>query len=241
MILPTGSVRYGLEDVKRGTGNETGIDPDLPPEQNPAGKNEDTTMAKKTAPAKEVETKDTEAQDQCSVDREKARAMFLALGIKTASKWDDGRLLGKLKALDSEDEGADPGKYAKLYARVIKANKDGREIVLTGDAEPAKAQAEKNGKASEKKGKTVGKGKGKKGGGGAAKGPGVIAKIAEILQAATAKKPITKEQIVAKLVKAFPDREESSMKGTVAVQVPSRIANERGIKVKKNDKGYYAG
>ena len=71
------------------------------------------------------------------------------------------------------------------------------------------------------------------------KGPGVIASVLEFLSAASKKKPISKKQIVAKLAKRFPDREAESMAKTVNVQVGSRIAKEKNVKVVKNDDGGY--
>lgn len=67
------------------------------------------------------------------------------------------------------------------------------------------------------------------------KGPGVIATIVEVLKKG---KPVTKEAILAILVKRFPDRSAESMGKTINVQVPNRIAKEQKIKVEKTDKGY---
>ena len=72
-----------------------------------------------------------------------------------------------------------------------------------------------------------------------AKGPGVIASIVEYLQAATATKPITKEKICARLAKRFPERSPEAMLKTIHCQVPTRIVNEKKLKVKKNENGYY--
>ena len=69
----------------------------------------------------------------------------------------------------------------------------------------------------------------------APKGPGVISTILEVLQKG---KPVTKEAILAVLVKRFPDRSQESMGKTVNVQVPNRIAKEHKVKVEKTDKGY---
>lgn len=71
------------------------------------------------------------------------------------------------------------------------------------------------------------------------KKPGVIATIFEIVQTATAKKPLSRDDIFAKLVDAFPDRDADALKSTVQTQVPSRIAKERGVTIEKNEKGYW--
>ncbi len=70
------------------------------------------------------------------------------------------------------------------------------------------------------------------------KGPGVIASIITILQKAP-KKGVSYDDIHAKLVKIFPDRDEKSLMNTIRVQVPSRINKERDFTVEKNAKGFF--
>lgn len=91
------------------------------------------------------------------------------------------------------------------------------------------AKSKKKGSAKVKDDKSKGKKKKK----------GVIAKIEELVSAATEKNQITKQEIVQKLIEEFPDRPGDSLKGTVNVQVPGRISRERGINVIKGQKGYY--
>jgi len=66
------------------------------------------------------------------------------------------------------------------------------------------------------------------------KKPGIIATIIK----AITKKHRTKKQILAKLEKAFPDRDASKMIKTVNVQVPSRLRKDKGLEIEKTDKGY---
>ena len=69
---------------------------------------------------------------------------------------------------------------------------------------------------------------------------GVISAILTILGKATAKKPITKEQIVDKLVIMFPERERNAMRSTVNTQVPTRInATHEDVTIMRNEEGYY--
>lgn len=70
-----------------------------------------------------------------------------------------------------------------------------------------------------------------------AKGPGVIASIVEFIE--NSKKGITKDQIVDKLAKRFPDRKPESMKNTVNVQVPNKLKTDKDITVVRDDKGRY--
>lgn len=60
----------------------------------------------------------------------------------------------------------------------------------------------------------------------APKGPGVIATIATAIEEA-GENGISKEEILEKLVAAFPDREADRMKKTINVQVPTRISKEK--------------
>ncbi|QEG39389.1 hypothetical protein [Roseimaritima ulvae] len=74
------------------------------------------------------------------------------------------------------------------------------------------------------------------------KAPGVIASIIEVLTKATKTKPVTKEQLLAQLVKRFPERTPEAMTRTINCQVPSRLLSDKGIKVQSTDKapkGYW--
>ncbi len=71
------------------------------------------------------------------------------------------------------------------------------------------------------------------------KAPGVISTILDLVK----KGPITKEQILAKLVKAFPDREGDRMKKTVAVQLggdPCRMEREKDVKFTRGEGGTFS-
>ncbi len=71
-------------------------------------------------------------------------------------------------------------------------------------------------------------------------GPRVIASIVEIVQAKAVRKTgVTKEEILAELVKRFPDREEKAMKSTIGVQVPGRLIREKGLKLTTLESGAY--
>jgi len=66
---------------------------------------------------------------------------------------------------------------------------------------------------------------------------GVIGHIAECI-AASGKKGITKAEILESLEKAFPDRDPSSMKGTINAQVPGRLSKEK-FPIGKTEDGRY--
>ena len=65
--------------------------------------------------------------------------------------------------------------------------------------------------------------------------PGIIATIAQLIKD-SGKAGISKEDILKELVEQFPDREETSMKNTVNVQIPARIQKERFL-LKKLENG----
>jgi len=55
---------------------------------------------------------------------------------------------------------------------------------------------------------------------------GVIKSIIELIEK-SGQKGISKEEILEELIKRFPDRQPTSMKNTINVQVPTRISKER--------------
>lgn len=65
--------------------------------------------------------------------------------------------------------------------------------------------------------------------------PGVIASILAMLKSG----PHSKDEILDKLKVQFPDRNEKSMKSTINVQIPSRMAKEKNVTINKNDSGQY--
>lgn len=73
--------------------------------------------------------------------------------------------------------------------------------------------------------------------------PGVIAVMIEHLSRASEQAPVTKDAILADLVKRFPERKEVKMKSTLMMQVPSGLRTEKRIVVRKSEDkskpGYY--
>jgi len=79
------------------------------------------------------------------------------------------------------------------------------------------------------------------------KRPGVLSAIKNLLWAASAENPITKEEIVNALHELFPEREPAKMKVTVSMQVPSGLRLETKGRVSpittvnaKGERAYYA-
>ncbi len=67
--------------------------------------------------------------------------------------------------------------------------------------------------------------------------PGVITEIENILKKAGEQgRMVTTEQILQKLVKKFPDRDEQGMEVTVRAQL-SRLPRERGLEITKERDG----
>ena len=70
------------------------------------------------------------------------------------------------------------------------------------------------------------------------KAPGVLDSIAEFLLSATKAKPITRPQVLAKLVKRFPERGADALAVTLGCQLGKR-SEQRGIKLHRTDEGGY--
>jgi hypothetical protein len=100
------------------------------------------------------------------------------------------------------------------------------------DEEEEKPKSKKKVAKGGKKGQAIKKAESKN-------GKGVIGTIVECLQNASKDKPVTKEQILKKLVKEFPDREEKGMKATINIQVPSRLNSEKDMGIVRHDDGGY--
>ncbi len=79
----------------------------------------------------------------------------------------------------------------------------------------------------------------KKGASNFGKGEGICAAVVDLLTKATAKKPITKQTIVAKMVERFPDRDPVALQRTVYGQVNYNLP-KKGVEVKGEHKtGYW--
>lgn len=220
-----------------------------------------TSRNNATFPSSVTNTK----EQAMKLSRSDAVALMEALDYKTAARWSVKKLADKITGLpdilDEETEVEDK-KLAKLLKKVLNAVENEDEIVVLEDEaeeeeteeeapKPKKKSAKKavkrgSKKASEDeaedeaeeeesvpvKSKPAKKGPGKR-------GVGVIATIIAELRKANAKKPTTKEKILAVLVKKFPDRDPKAMKSTISSQVPSGLRTEKGLVVQSNDKGVW--
>lgn len=74
----------------------------------------------------------------------------------------------------------------------------------------------------------------------ATKQHGVIESMVDFLVRASEAKPLSKDKLLAKLIRRFPDRSADSMRNTINAQLPGRIAKGWDIKVERNEKGYWA-
>lgn len=176
------------------------------------------------------------------VTKSAAVALFEALGVKTAGKWNNARLAGKISKLNEmETEGAElDGEKGELLTGILSSLENEEEVELIDDGEAAEKPKKKGKKADaddDDDAVPVKKKAPKKAGG--KKGPGVISSIAEFLNKTSAKKPLSKDEIVEKLVERFPDRSAESMASTVTIQLGGRLKKEKGLNINKNDKGYF--
>lgn len=185
-----------------------------------------------------------------TVTRNRAIKIFEALGFKTVGKWDVARLQKKLIKLGTLIEGAKlDRKTQKRVNEILRAQSKGRKVVVIDpDDAAADKQRENAVKSAGKRAATKSKEKketskrksdkaaGKKPKRKEPKKPGVIATILEIIQNG----PVSKKQILAKLKSRFPDRPVDGMEKTINAQLPNRMAKEKGIKIKVDDKGRFS-
>lgn len=186
-------------------------------------------------PADEAKAADGELglEDLISLAKQMNDIMALAPAIEVA----DESTFDELKAVILEN--CYDGKDCQIYATdefsaenwvtlkslgIVPVTEDG----VPAEEAPAKKGKDKVGKEKAAKEKAE---KNEK----EVKGPGVIKTIVSIIKDHG---PITKEQILEKLVKAFPERDAEAMKKTINVQVPNRINKEQDFKIENTDKGW---
>lgn len=145
---------------------------------------------------------------------------------------------------DADDEDQDESEDGEEGDEPEDDDTEGEDEDVDDEEVPAKkpAKTKKAASKGDKSGSGEKKGSGKpanfakKGGDGK---PGVIASIVEFLDKATAERPITKRQILAKLVARFPENDESGMMKTINAQVPRRLQVQKGLNVVKTEKGFF--
>lgn len=186
----------------------------------------------------EVAVEDDDAEEAPAAKKGKKEAAKPAKGKKSKAKEEEP---------EDEDEEADDESEDDEEASDEEESEDEEteEEEESDEEEEEDDEDEKPAKKSKAKGKKAAKGdKTKKDGtnfkrAGGPDGVGVIGSILEFMTEASKDKPIDKKGLLAKLVKRFPDRDESSMKATINAQVPNRIAKEKKVTVKTNDEGGY--
>lgn len=68
---------------------------------------------------------------------------------------------------------------------------------------------------------------------------GVISTIIECLSKATKTRPLSREDLLEKLTKQFPDRSADGMKKTISQQVPKRLKSDKNIDVEQTSNGKF--
>ena len=197
-------------------------------------------------PADEIKAADGELtlEDLISLAKQMNDIMALAPAIEVA----DESTFDELKAVILEN--CYDGKDCQIYATdefsaenwitlkslgIVPVTEDGAPV-----EEPVAKKKEKAGKEKTSKTEKSGKEKAEKKEKSAkekkeVKGPGVIKTIVSTIKDHG---PITKEQILEKLVKSFPERDAEAMKKTINVQVPNRINKEQNFQIENTDKGW---
>ncbi len=167
--------------------------------------------------------------------------------IAVPEDWDalmemDGEQLEALEVqeemdVDSDDFDLDDKKSLKKYRKAmakelgIKKSKKSKKDKGSKKSKKSKSKKDKgtDDKKKKKKGKAVVTAKGKK------TGLGVIAFICQTIKDDG---PITKKEILKKMKKEFPDRNEKSMMSTINVQVPGKINREKDFNVEETEDGW---
>lgn len=188
------------------------------------------------------------------VEKLKAIALFEALGYKTASSWGVTKLTSKIKKLPetAADTKIKKTKMNNLLKKILTKLENGDNVIVfdpeTVKEDKARAKAVKDAEERQKTKKDEKKDKEKKKAKRAAKKaakekkkkepkkPGVIATIFTLIKT---EGPISKEDILKKLGKAFPERETDSMMKTINVQVPGRMSKEKGVNIVKTKDGKF--
>ena len=177
---------------------------------------------------------------QVKINKADAVEMFTAIGFTTANKWTTKRLQSKANRMDTApDDSLGSKKLDELADLVLSSENiliiDEVEETKKKDTKPktkvktVKATVINNKKVkTEKKEKTPKEKKEKK--------VGIIATLVACMKA----KPHSKEQLLAALVKAFPDRPAEGMGKTINIQIPGRLSKDKGLKIKTDDKGRYS-
>lgn len=200
------------------------------------------------------------------VSRKKINRIFQDLGFANAPEWDDPELFDHVRSVFPKVMFA-PGKLSDkqkaLVREITTARARGQEIRFLSDSSdetPSSGATEKKSKkekpensSGKKKGKDVAKvkNKGKKSKDKGEKPkkkstgmtkPGIIATVIEFLKMASKKKPLTVDTCIQKVLKKFPDRQESSLRNTITSQLSSQLRANKDMDVRKHPEGgYYLG
>lgn len=196
------------------------------------------------------------------VERNDLNEIFKALGKPTAHEWPRKRFAEKVTQLpelaeakpDAVTSMSDSLQEVLAGVTAALADNEGVEVTYpeeeTANANAAKVKAKKKAKKGadpEKEAKEQRKKKAAKEAAGrppqlakaeSKDGKGVIATIIDVLKEANVKEPVTRDDILKKLVKKFPKRDPKSMRVTVISQVPLRI-KKRGENLRSSPKGYW--
>ena len=162
------------------------------------------------------------------VKEKAAKKLFKALKVKGYGLWKAAKLETALNQIEKYVDGADDleGDSLTLLKQVSEVLEAGGKVkVIPSPDSGTETEDEPKAKKAPKE-KSERK-------------PGVIDAIIEVLTNASAKKPVTKEEIVEALTEKFPDRDPEKMTKTVNTQVPGRLKDAKGLDVRKEGKGFW--
>jgi|HubBroStandDraft_6_1064221.scaffolds.fasta_scaffold414242_2 hypothetical protein len=119
-------------------------------------------------------------------------------------------LKAKIAKLPGQEDKKPSSEVKKLYDEVVSTLSEGGKVIVVEKAgKEEKANPDKKGAKAPAKKSTSSEGNGR---------PGIVDYIRELLRKATAKKPLSKDDLTGACVKKFPDHTEEGLRKTVMNQ-----------------------
>ena len=162
--------------------------------------------------------------------------LFEELGFKTAKKWDIKRLQAKVRNLPELTDGVRirSFKVRKILKSLLAVDKVVIKTAEEGQREEKNLENVERAKKTKKVKRVVKKKVSKKKA--VKKEPGKTGVLASVVEFIQESQPISREQILSKLHKRFPERPIEGMKKTISAQLPptNLLEKKKGIKVRKD-------
>jgi hypothetical protein len=191
------------------------------------------------------------------IPQSNAVALFLAMGLKTAKKWDCDKLTKKINEIEAEpDEPFEDEELDELMDSLLDADEavvipdeaedeDDEDVDDDGDDDDDGEEKKTAKKKAKGKGKAKGKTKDKKKTKGKAKKTAAPGRKREnSIDAVTLglikSKPMTLESLMKQLTLKFPDNDPDTLKRTTKRRLTGYLQAKYGVEIEKSAKGAYS-